>query len=373
MLARGLYLTLLLGPGAPTPAPRELLFALSSASTQTSTAGRSGFQLAFETADPAALRRLLLRAGLGFDPSLRVILALTLRGRARVLVDGVITQHQVSHQPGGKATLTLTGEDLTSLMDRVDASGRPFVGMDAAAQVTLLLAAYAGFGVIPAVTPPLLQERADPLKKTAAQKGTDYAHIRDLARQVGHVFHLRPGPLPGQSLAYWGPEVRLGEPQPALSVDLGHASNVDAITFTHALTQPTLPRVTIQADGKSVSVPLPPVNPLRPLLGRAPPTPARVSRVADVAGVGVSAAILRGLRDGAEAAESVSAEANVDVHRYGEVIYPRDLIAIRGAAAPYNGLYCVTRVSTELKRGACTQRLSCARAGLFSSTPAVRV
>lgn len=373
MFARGLTFTLLLGPGAPSPAPRELLFALTSASAQTATTGRSGFQLVFDTAEPARLRRLLGRAGLGLDSTLRAVLVLTLRGRPYPLIDGVVTQHQVNHGPGGKASFILTGEDLTNLMDRVDASGRPFPGMGPAEQVAVLLASYAALGVVPLVVPPLLHERPDPRQTIPTQQGTDLDHISMLARRAGHVFTLRPGPLPGQSVAYWGPEVRVGDPQPALSIDLGARSNIDAINFTHAVDQPALPIVRVQVAGQQLTLPLPPTNPLRPVLGAVPQPPARVVRLPDAAGETASAAILRALSSAAADAETVSADASVDLARYGQVVYPRDILGVRGAASPYNGLYCVTRVSTELRRGACTQRLSFTRAGLFSSTPTVRV
>lgn len=373
MLGKGLHLTLLFGSGAPTPASSELLLALQSASVQTSTTGRSGFQLAFETDDPRRLLRILLRAGLGLDPVVRTILILTQRGRPHVLIDGVVTQHQLSHAASGKATLTLTGEDLTTLLDRVDGTGRTFPGLASNERVLLLLAPYAALGIVPLVLPPLLPDRKLPTESTPTQRGTELAYIRRLADDVGYVFHLQAGPTPGQSVAYWGPEVQLGEPVPALSIDLGHASNVDELSFTSSLARKGLPLLDVQIDGKSVTIPLPPVSPLRPPLGAVPQPPVRTTKLRDVDGKSAASVILKGLGEAAAAAETIEGEASLDLARYPTIVRPRQLIGVRGAASPYNGLYAISRVSTQLRRGSATQRISFSRAGLFSATPRVLV
>lgn len=373
MLGKGLHLTLLIGSGAPTPASSELLLALKSASIQTATTGRSGFQLVFETDDPRRLLRVLLRAGLGLDPIVRTILILTQRGAPHVLIDGVVTQHQLSHAASGKATLTLTGEDLTTLLDRVDGTGRTFPNLASNERVLLLLAPYAALGIVPLVLPPLLPDRLLPTEKIPTQQGTELAYIRRLASDVGHVFHLDAGPTPGQSVAYWGPEVQLGEPVPALSIDLGHASNVDELTFTNNLARKALPLLDVQIDGKTLTLPLPPVTPLRPPLGAVPQPPVRTTRLRDVDGKSPASVLLKGLAEAAEAAESIAGEASLDLARYGVVARPRQLIGVRGAAAPYNGLYAISRVSTQLRRGVATQRISFSRANLFSATPRVLV
>lgn len=369
MLGKGLHLTLLLGAGAPTPATRELLLALKSASVQAATTGRSGFQLAFETDDPRRLLRVLQRAGLGLDPLVRAILVLTQRGRPHVLVDGFVTQHQLTHAATGRATLTLSGEDLSVAMDRVDGTGRTFPGLASDEQVLLLLAPYAALGVVPVVVPPLLPDRELPTRALRTQQGTELAHIRSLAAAVGHVFHLDAGPTPGRSTAYWGPEVRLGEVQPALSIDLGHASNVDELSFTNDLHGASLPLLHAQIDGKAVTLPLPPVAPLRPPLGAVPQPPVRTTRLRAGDGKGAAAVILQGMAAAGEAAETITGEASLDLARYAGVARPRQLIGVRGAAAPYNGLYAISRVSTQLRRGVATQRISFARANLFSTAP----
>ena len=45
------------------------------------------------------------------------------------------------------------------------------------------------------------------------------------AERNGFVFFIKPT-VPGSSLGYWGPPLRLGLPQPALTIDMGPATNV---------------------------------------------------------------------------------------------------------------------------------------------------
>ncbi len=66
-------------------------------------------------------------------------------------------------------------------------------------------------GFIP--TQPIMTERIE------SQNGTDLTHLRRIAADNGFVFYVEPGPLPGQSIAYLGPDIRLPVPQPALNVN----------------------------------------------------------------------------------------------------------------------------------------------------------
>ena len=61
----------------------------------------------------------------------------------------------------------------------------------------------------------------------------------------------------------------------------------------------------------------------------------------------------------------------LDVARYGHVLKARQLVGVRGAGEAFDGLYYVTRVTDQLKRGEFTQSFSLARNGLLSTLPAV--
>ena len=127
-------------------------------------------------------------------------------------MDGVITRHDLA--PGneaGKSTLTVTGVDVSQMMDLIDISAIPLPAMPAEARVAVLLAPYiALYGVIPIIIPSVMLIVPSPTRQIPIRSGTDYAYITRLANEVGYVFFVEPGSRPGQNFAYWGPEVRAG-------------------------------------------------------------------------------------------------------------------------------------------------------------------
>jgi hypothetical protein len=136
---------------------------------------------------------------------MRVVLVATVNGISNVLIDGVITNNQISPgDKGSNSTLTLMGKDLTAVMDQADWSGFPFPACPAEARVELMLAKYALLGIVPLVIPSVLVDVPLPVGRIPGQRGTDLQYIRSLAAQVGYVFYLDPGPTPGINTAYLG-------------------------------------------------------------------------------------------------------------------------------------------------------------------------
>jgi hypothetical protein len=88
-MASPLYLSLLIGPIEPVPAPKPIADALLSAEVTESATGRSGFQLTFTLGDSSILQTLFLLAGGAPLPILRVVLLVTFPGIPQVLIDGV--------------------------------------------------------------------------------------------------------------------------------------------------------------------------------------------------------------------------------------------------------------------------------------------
>src|SRR5262245_46287216 len=116
----GIHLTLLIGPLAvPLPAPLPLVEALQSVQVN-SGRERTGFQLKFSVGKTSLIQTALLPAGF-FDPMVtRVVVIVTFRAIPQVIADGVVTRHEVSpSSEPGQSTLTITGEDLSVLMDVV--------------------------------------------------------------------------------------------------------------------------------------------------------------------------------------------------------------------------------------------------------------
>ena len=214
----GLKLSLLMGP-VPMPAPHAAIEALSSVKVDLGSGdAQSGFELTFEIPLRSPLRALLLGLGGGATggiPMMRVVLVVTLNGRAESIIDGVATDVEVQPQDSGVAKLVVKGKDLTALMDIQEIPALSFPAMSPSMRVLLILSRYAAFGVIPQVIPSVIDEPPLPTEQIPQQQGTDYAYVKKLAGDAGYVFYMEPGPTPGVSRAYWGPEIRLGTPQPA--------------------------------------------------------------------------------------------------------------------------------------------------------------
>src|SRR4030095_8904310 len=106
----------------------------------------------------------------------------------------------------------------------------PYPATPPSVRVLAILAKYMAFGVIPQVIPAVIDEPPLPTERIPLHKGTDYEYVKQLAKEAGYVFYMEPGPTPGLSRAYWGPEIRIGFPQPALTTRMDALTNVDQIS-----------------------------------------------------------------------------------------------------------------------------------------------
>jgi hypothetical protein len=368
-----LYLNLLIGPAVPAPAPRIVMDALTAVQVTAAAGQPSGFQLTFQMAPRSPLLNLLLLSGGALPPILRVVVFVTLQGKPEVLIDGVVTDHQVSPGTGGNpSTLTVTGSDLTAVMDLVSFDGIPYPAMPAVARIALILAKYAALGVVPLVIPTVLTDVPNPLEQIPRHQGTDLAYIRQLADEAGHLFCIEPGPTPGASVAYWGPEVRVGEPQPALNVDMDMHTNVESLNFRFNNERATQYVLYVYNSLTKVPIPIPVPNAslLSPPLGLVPPVPKRIEPL-ETAKLNPIRAALLGLSRQARASEVVSGSGTLDVLRYGRVLRPRRLVGVRGAGNPFDGLYYVQSVTHNIRRGEYKQSFTLSRNGLVSTLPRV--
>ena len=372
---KGAHLTLLVGPVVPVPVPRAVLDALTGVEVTHNTDTASGFQLTFTLSNRSPLQTIFLLAA-GQTPMLRVIIVVTIDGTPQVLMDGVMTRNQIApgSQPG-QSTLTVIGEDLTKVMDLIDFSGLPFPAMPVEVRIALMIAKYALFGLIPLVIPSLFAEAPIPVERIPAQKGTDLAYIKELAQQAGYVFYIDPGPAPGTNIAYWGPEIKVGPPQPALNVDMDAHSNVESLSFSFNTADTTIPVVLIQNQLTKISIPLPipNLNPLQPPLGVISAPITNVTVLKDTAKLSPLQAISRGLAAASRSADAVEGRGSLDVLRYGRLLKARQLVGVRGVGMAYDGLYFVKTVTSTLKQGEFKQSFTLTRNGLVSITPKVPI
>lgn len=372
-MLKGIYLTLLVGPTVPVPLPGPVLEALTSVEVTTAAGQRSGFQLSFTVNNRSPLHPLFLLGSLQ-TPKLRVIIVLTVNGMPEVLMDGIVGRMDMS--PGGQpgqSTLNVSGEDLTVLMDLEKHDGDEFPGMSPETRVETILSDYGNVGIIPAVIPSPFSETPNPEEQAPQQQGTDLEYINYLARETGYVFFIEPGPVPGTNKAYWGPDVKIGIPQPALNVDMDAFTNVESLNFnvsTQERTQPVV-RVQVPDTEEFLEIPVPDISPLNPPLGAVPLPWQRTEQLEDVANLSMAQAAGRAIALAARTADGVSGSGSLDVVRYGRLLKARQLVGVRGAGLAFDGLYYVNSVTSTLKRGEFKQNFNLSRNGLVSITPLV--
>ena len=374
-------LSLMMGPVFPLPVPRVVLDALSEVEVKVEDVGSSGFQLVFSIDKQSPLQILFLLTGGLPLLFMRVVLVATVNGVANVLMDGVITNNQISPgDKGSNSTLTITGKDLTVLMDQSNWSGFPFPACPAEARVALMLLKYAMFGVIPLIIPSVLIDVPIPIDRIPSQKGSDLEYIRYLAEQAGYVFYIDPGPVPGTNTAYWGPQIKVGPAQPALSIDMDAYTNVESMHFTFDQEKNRIPILFIynEQTGVTIPIPIPPITPLNPPLGLIPPLPTNILGDLqplrdDLSKRPIPQTVMMGLAAAAQSAEVVSCEGSLDVTRYGGVLKARQLVGVRGAGPAFDGLYYVKNVTHKIKRGEYKQNFTLTRNGLVSTVPTVNL
>jgi hypothetical protein len=370
----GVHLTLLIGPAVPTPAPAAVLDALEG--VQINSGGdRSGFQLSFQIGKRSRLQTTLLPSGY-FDPIVtRVIVVATVRGIPNVLADGVVTRQEISpsNEPG-KSTLTVTGEDLSLLMDLVEMPFMRFPAQPVIARVYAILAKYAAFGIAPIAIPPIVPDIPNPLEEMPHQEGTDREYLKQLASGCGYTFYVEPGPAPGGNIAYFGPDIRIPTPQPALNVDMDAHTNVESLSFSLDGTAKKIVVMTVMdpvSRRTPIPIPVPDISVLRPPMGTRLTPPARVEFPGYVAHLNPSDAANMAIGIVLGAQDAITGSGTLDVLRYGNVLRSRMMVGVRGAGTTYDGLYYVNSVTHDIKRGQYKQNFSLSRDGLVSNTSVV--
>jgi hypothetical protein len=347
------------------PAPAPLIDALQSVQITSSAGQRSGFQLSFAVSKKSIITTTLLPSGL-LDPPARVILVGFLGGLPTVLMDGVITRHEVSPSD------TPGGSNLTALMD-LKHNRQCFPAMPLNLRVMAIVAKYALYGIIPAAVPAVIFDVPNPIKTIPVQSGTDLNYIQALASEAGYSFFLIPGPVPGVSTAYWGPEARAGLVQPALTVNSGAATNVESLSFSFDGLSRTQYTLTLTEPNTKIGIPIPvpDVSLLRPPLAARPAIALRQEPLPDLAGRNPLDIALRGLSKTTQTADAVTGQGKLDVLRYGHVLHARSIVGVRGAGLTYDGVYYVKSVTHDIKRGEYKQSFTLTRDGFLPLTPAV--
>jgi hypothetical protein len=367
-----LYLTLLAGQVEAVPVPKPVMDTFVSAQVTEAATGQSGFELTFTLANDSPLQALIL-VGNSPVPLLRVILAATWGGLPQVLIDGVIEHTEVHPSAtGGSARLVVKGSDLTAVMKHVDRSGVPLPAASPDNLAAGILAQYAFLGITPQIIPVPIPDVPVPTARIPIQRGSDFNYLNELAKYVGYVFYLVPGPVPGTSRAYFGPEIRIGLPQPALTVNMDSWTNVESLSFTYQPQGAVAPVASIAAPASGpVPVVIPPVAPFSPPLGAVVPSPQDFPKLDDIANKTPAEALMRGMAEVVKRGDVVTGNGTLTIDRYGTILRARSLVGVGGAGLAFDGFYYVDSVTHDIKPGEYKQSFTLKRNALVTSLPLV--
>ena len=213
------------------PVDRTTIEALESVQVRTTSDGPAGFQLTFQVINRSRIHDQLLFSGSGVKMESRLCIKVTLNSTDYFLMDGVVTNHQLTpNSRPGATSLTITGEDLTRVMDYEERDGRAFKNQSLGTRVKRILDKYAIYGIGQRVIDEKYRDAGSETRAVPHQRGTDLQYIRTLASTAGHVFTMRPVGV-NRSEAYWGPESNSNTLLPALTVDMGVATNIESLNF----------------------------------------------------------------------------------------------------------------------------------------------
>lgn len=362
-----------------SPAPAMLAEALQKIEvTQSDTApGVCQFTFHADRTAGVAPDYALITANL-LQPGKRIAATVTLNGTSQVLFDGFISNQELSHTTSfGASTLTVTAQDVSLLMDLHEISDQ-YPGMGDAVIVAAVLARYMLFGVLPEIVPPLASFLSDPLYQVPQQNATDRAYLRQLAAQYAYVFYIRPGPALGTNTAYWGPPPRLLPPQPALTVNVGPASNVQSISFTHDALSAQLVHGWVQDAELDEVLPVATLSGLRLPVLAAKPAPlsdfplTRSAQFTDTRPTIAEALIEAQALTDASTDDVLVGQGSLDVLRYGSILTAPGVVGVRGVGLSYDGLYYVQSVTHSISRSAYQQKFTVKREGQMTTVGTVR-
>lgn len=365
----GIRLQLWLGQTVPRPASYDVMNALTQVQVTNDAENGDGFSITFTLSKGQMGEYRLLQSGIA-TPFTRVIIGVFLGVSPEVLIDGVITHHQLapSNEPG-QSTLTVMGRDISQMMN-LEERNRSFKQQRDSQIVEQVLSNYAQYGLSFDVTQ--TKDTPDQNQRIPRQYETDLNLIQRLAQNNGFVFYIEPRTF-GSNTAYWGPENRQTVPQPALTFNMGASSNTQSLHFSQDALAPINTQGTYIDSNTKSSNPVAPLPPSRVPLAQIP-IPARrtvllrntAKQTSEQASNTATAAVTN-------APQPVVGEGELETVRYGHILRARQLVGVRGVGLSYNGNFYVSQVTHSISRNAYTQRFTLEREGTGTLQPVVRV
>jgi hypothetical protein len=371
MVDLGIRLQLLVGSTVPLPAPFAVVDALREIEVINTDRGRDGFELKLAIGKDSQMNYGLLASGI-LDPPNRVIIMVIVNALPQVLIDGIITQHEMvlSNEPG-RSILDVKGEDISARLD-LEEKKKTFANQKDSDIVGTILRDYATYGLRPDVKQ--TDDTPSESERKPTQHGTDLEYVQALARKNGFVFYVEPTDVPGFTTAHWGPDKRQGASQPALTMNMGAATNVDQpMVFRFDALGPVAPQLSIIEPTTKRAIPVPLPASLNPSLSSQAASPLRKTQSSSTANLSLSEAVLRALSASMGTGDAVVATGEIDAVRYGRVLRARRPVEVRGAGRTYDGTYYVQRVTHRIRRGQYKQSFTLKREGRGATSNTVAV
>jgi hypothetical protein len=360
------------------PAPAELVQAVQSVEVTNTDQGRDGFQITFsagrsgpsDATDDPLVSNTLLR------PFNRVVVLVKFGLVPKVLINGVITLLQFSpDQEPGRSTFSVTGEDVSVMMDLHEKVHRND-NTPSVAAITSCISDYAKYDITPSVLPPASDSTPNNTDYTPTERSTDFAFLKQLATRFSCVFYIEPTNVPGNSLAYWGPPKLQGSPQKTLSANMGAETNVTSIGFQYNALRPYFSRGRVTDRNTNQTIPVETSQSSRFPLSSEPAwrtnQPNVRTRHFNGSGLNSMEATARAQAETDNSVEALSANGELDAAAYGDVLHARKTVTVRGVGHTYDGLYYVKSVTHRIKPGEYKQSFSLTREGLGSTTMMVQ-
>jgi hypothetical protein len=375
MSLTGAQIAFFLGGIVPRPAPGGFVTAVEEIEViQGGTpTGRDAFRIVLGVGrvGVGAVEFDLLDSGL-LDPMNRLAAVVVVGGTPYGLVDGVILDHQFapSNEPGA-SRLVITGEDITVMMD-LEEKNQGYPNQPDGFIAFRVLGPYARFGLIPTTTP--TKDTDTILSRLTTQTETDFAFLSRLAARNGYAFYAEPTPVPAVSKATWGPDARVGVPQPALTMNFPAGNTASQMRFHLDALAPidvSLPSSAASVGLGGLAGALPGLN---IPLATSPQAAVRKRMARDASKLSATRAQARLAAANSASPDPLVVEGELDVDRYGQPLVARGLVGVRGVGPAHGGLYYVRQVVHRLRPrvGEYRQSFTLVREGRGTTTPVVR-
>jgi hypothetical protein len=375
----GIRMSLLLGFGpVVAPAPLNAMESIEEIEVRQSMIGDSGFKLSLHAGrnGPLGLLGPPFVKDTRFQRGARIVVTMWNGIKPTPIFDGIITKTQ--YMPGSgenEGRYIMLGRDLTWLMRREQKRAQ-HPAQDETIIANVITAAYATYGIVPVVMPPMVIDPPIPVDRVPQQTCSDWAYLCAMAGRHGHKVFLDPGPVPGVSQLYFGPVPRPGLPQKPISVNLGPMSDAYEVNVEHDGETLTAARAKVQdrATGQVTELQIPtstntPQSLLVEALTQMGNTNTKEITTSGLNSAQVLARLMAEVNTPAE--KVIKVTGTIDNTRYNAILKPFHSVQIRGLGMIYNGIYTVAEVRHVIKPGDYTQTFKLHGDGLYPIVPMV--